>query len=476
VDPATPTVCGTTSVTIAGEGTFTLDTATGIVTYTALSTATSGAKTAISYKITDALNVTVTSTLTPSIIPKPTARPDTSIGVMEKMQTLSPVGNDAPGATAYPLNATTVLLCGTTETAPACTKTSVTVAGEGTYVVKANGTVQFTPESSYSGTATPMPYSIRDSLGQVAHSTLNPVVVPPPAPITELDTGTAEQGSSVVLSPWSNDNGGVVPSGVTGTVELVPNSIRLCGPTDTAPNCTRTSLTTDDGTYTVNTTSGQVTFVHRTGFLGTVTQPVTYQIANNWTGLSGIGVTTNILIPTIVPPAPPSPAPAPPAPTEQPVANPWAVEDVSRDSWDTNQIISVFANDEFLGSSAMMSTLRICANMVTTQGAGAVAHGCDQMSLTVPGEGTYTVNMDGTVTFDPLSTFHGTATPIRYQAVDALGRYVNSTITPTVEAPPVVITVSNELPATGENLLAEFTVFLLLAAFGVGLRRRFRNA
>jgi CshA-type fibril repeat protein len=476
VDPATPTVCGTTSVTIAGEGTFTLDTATGIVTYTALSTATSGAKTAISYKITDALNVTVTSTLTPSIIPKPTARPDTSIGVMEKMQTLSPVGNDAPGATAYPLNATTVLLCGTTETAPACTKTSVTVAGEGTYVVKANGTVQFTPESSYSGTATPMPYSIRDSLGQVAHSTLNPVVVPPPAPITELDTGTAEQGSSVVLSPWSNDNGGVVPSGVTGTVELVPNSIRLCGPTDTAPNCTRTSLTTDDGTYTVNTTSGQVTFVHRTGFLGTVTQPVTYQIANNWTGLSGIGVTTNILIPTIVPPAPPSPAPAPPAPTEQPVANPWAVEDVSRDSWDTNQIISVFANDEFLGSSAMMSTLRICANMVTTQGAGAVAHGCDQMSLTVPGEGTYTVNMDGTVTFDPLSTFHGTATPIRYQAVDALGRYVNSTITPTVEAPTVVITVSNELPATGENLLAEFTVFLLLAAFGVGLRRRFRNA
>jgi len=47
---------------------------------------------------------------------------------------------------------------------------------------------------------------------------------------------------------------------------------------------------------------------------------------------------------------------------------------------------------------------------------------------------------------------------------------------PTVEAPPVVITVSNELPATGENLLAEITAFLLLAGCGVGLRRRFRNA
>ena len=475
VDPAT-NVCGTTSVTIAGEGTFTLDTATGIVTYTALSTATSGTKTAISYKITDALNVTVTSTLTPSIIPKPTARPDTSIGVMEKMQTLSPVGNDSPGAITYPLDATTVLLCGATETAPACTKTTVTVAGEGTYVVKANGTVQFTPESSYFGTATPMPYSVRDSLGQVAHSTLNPKVVPPPAPITELDTGTAEQGSSVVLSPWSNDNGGVVPSGVTGTVELVPNSIRLCGPTDTAPNCTRTSLTTDDGTYTVNTTSGQVTFVHRTGFLGTVTQPVTYQIANNWTGLSGIGITTNILIPTIIPPAPPAPAPTP---APEPVAvleDPHAVVDVSVGAWDVNQVISVFSNDVFPGSDASLVSIKLCETLDGQMATGSVSQGCTETTLTVPGEGTYTVNSDGTVTFDPLPSFHGTATPIRYQAVDKLGRFVNSTITPTVEAPPVIISVSNELPATGENLLAEITAFLLLAVCGLGLRRRFKNA
>jgi CshA-type fibril repeat protein len=479
VDPAT-TVCGTTSVTIAGEGTFTLDTTTGIVTYTALSTATSGTKTAISYKITDALNVTVTSTLTPSIIPKPTARPDTSIGVMEKMQTLSPVGNDSPGATTYPLSATTVLLCGATETAPGCTKTTVTVVGEGTYVVKANGTVQFTPESSYFGTATPMPYSVRDSLGQVAHSTLNPKVVPPPAPITELDTGTAEQGSSVVLSPWSNDNGGVVPSGVTGTVELVPNSIRLCGPTDTAPNCTRTSLTTDDGTYTVDTTTGKVTFVHRTGFLGTVTQPVTYQIANDWTGLSGIGITTNILIPTIIPPAPPAPAPTPtPAPAPAPVPvleDPHAVVDVSTGAWDTNQIISIFTNDVFPGSEASLVSIKLCATLEGQMATGSVSQGCAETTLTISGEGTYTVNADGTVTFDPLPSFRGTATPIRYQAVDALGRFVNSTITPTVEAPPVVITVSNELPATGENLLAEITAFLLLAGCGVGLRRRFRNA
>jgi CshA-type fibril repeat protein len=477
VDPAT-TLCGTSAVTIANEGTFTLNPTTGVVTYTALSTATSGPKTAISYKITDALNVTVTSTLTPSIIPKPTARPDTSIGVMEQTQTLSPAGNDSPGVSTYPLDATTVLLCESPEIAPSCTKTTVTVTGQGTYVVNANGLVSFTPVPGYSGTATPMPYILRDSLGQVAHSTLNPIVLNQIAPITELDEGTAEQGSAVVLAPWSNDNGGEIPATDTGTVELVPESIRLCGLAQTAPTCTETELVTDDGTYTVDTTTGKVTFVHRAGFMGTVTQPVTYQIEGNWTVTSGTtpvtgnGITTNILIPTIIPPAPPAPAPAPAAPA----ADPWAVDDVSSGSWDTNHIISVFANDEFLGSSAMMPTLRICADVVTQQGAGPVAHGCDQMSLTVEGEGTYTVNEDGTVTFDPLPSFHGTATPIRYQATDLMGRIVNSFITPTVEAPPVLISVENELPATGNDVITPLFIMVLLLMAGLGLRSNDHNS
>jgi CshA-type fibril repeat protein len=464
VDPAT-TLCGTTAVTIANEGTFTLNPTTGVVTYTALSTATSGAKTAISYKITDALNVTVTSTLTPSIIPKPTARPDTSRGVMEQTQTLSPVGNDSPGVTTYPLDPKTVLLCGATETAPTCTQTTVTVAGEGTYVVQANGTVKFTPETTYYGTAAPVRYIVKDSLGQVATSTLTPTVVPPPAPVTELDTGIAEQGSTVVLSPWSNDHGGVVPAGVSGTVELVRNSIRLCGATDSSPTCALTALTTDDGTYTVNTTTGQVVFVHRQGFMGTVTQPVTYQIANNWTGLSGIGITTNILIPTIIPPAPPSPS----------VADPYAVDDVSRDAWDVNQIIAVFTNDVFPGSEASFTSLRLCANTVRSLATGNVEGACNETTLVVAGEGTYTVNPDGTVTFDPLSTFQGTATPIRYQAIDNLGRFVNSTITPTVDAPPVVITVKNELPATGQNPIREIVAAMMLLVAGMVLRRRSVN-
>jgi hypothetical protein len=62
-----------------------------------------------------------------------------------------------------------------------------------------------------------------------------------------------------------------------------------------------------------------------------------------------------------------------------------------------------------------------------------------QTSVTVPGEGTYTVNPDGTVTFNPLPTFVGqVATPVTYQAKDALDRFVDeTTITPTILPPPL---------------------------------------
>jgi uncharacterized protein (DUF2141 family) len=67
------------------------------------------------------------------------------------------------------------------------------------------------------------------------------------------------------------------------------------------PACTLTKLTTKDGTYTVDTKTGKVTFVHKKGFFGTVTQPVTYQIATNWVGPFGNAHATSQIIPTIIP-------------------------------------------------------------------------------------------------------------------------------------------------------------------------------
>jgi LPXTG-motif cell wall-anchored protein len=209
----------------------------------------------------------------------------------------------------------------------------VTISGEGTYTVNVDGTILFEPELGYVSVSyvnnvetngiTSVPYTVLDSLGQKTASTLTPRVVPPPAPITQVDTGTATQGSVVELSPWLNDDPGVIPAGLSGTVELVPTSIRLCRPTDTPPQCSETSLQTSDGDYTVDVTTGRVTFVHTSGFVGTVTEPVTYIIANDWTGASGIGITTNFLIPTITAPTPPpTTAPRTPPPLSAPPSTP----------------------------------------------------------------------------------------------------------------------------------------------------------
>jgi CshA-type fibril repeat protein len=325
--PGTTTCAGSTVVsgntysivTVAGEGTYTLNLASGVVTFAAAANATPGQKTPITYRITDANGLKATSTLTPIIPPPPAASPDSSQGVKNSVQTLMPLNNDTPGSSIHsPFVASSLKLCDPAtnppETTPNCTKTTVTITGQGTYVVNANGTVTFTPVTDYVSVnyqsaqgpvvavpITPVHYTVLDTLGQKAASTLTPKVVPPPAPITSVDTGTAEQGSVVELSPWTNDSPGVNPGGENKPDPiLVPTSIRLCGPTDTAPSCTKTVLTTVDGNYVVDTSTGKVTFTHIEGFEGTVAEPVTYIIANNWTGFSGTGISTNVLIPTII--------------------------------------------------------------------------------------------------------------------------------------------------------------------------------
>ncbi|MGF1574532.1 MAG: Ig-like domain-containing protein, partial [Cyanophyceae cyanobacterium] len=74
-----------------------------------------------------------------------------------------------------------------------------------------------------------------------------------------------------------------------------------------------------------------------------------------------------------------------------------------------------------------------------------------QDTFTVAGEGTYTVNAAGVVTFTPLATFTGVATPISYTVDDEEGNTSNiATITVTVDAaaPP---TTQNDTATTPAN-------------------------
>jgi CshA-type fibril repeat protein len=294
VNPST-TVCGT-SVAISGEGTWTIDQTTGIATFTALSTITVGTKTPVTYKVTDALGQTATSTLTPIVPSPPVVTNDEKSGERDVNQTFSPFANDT-FATNSPVVLSSLKLCGSGETPGGCTRTILVVASEGTYTVNTDGTITFDPLPTFSGTASPVIYQASDLAGNVIHATITATVNASPIPEPKNDEAVGNKGSSIEFSPWLNDAPGTAANNEKVTID--PKSIRLCGSGEVIPNCSQTSLTTADGKYTVDIKTGKVKFVPRSGLTGTVTQPVTYQIANDWKGGSGPGVASGQLIATI---------------------------------------------------------------------------------------------------------------------------------------------------------------------------------
>jgi CshA-type fibril repeat protein len=310
--------CVATTVDVTNVGTYSLMNSTvtfipctSVITVNCTTgTAFTGTPTALGYQVSDSLNRVVNSTYTPTVVPPPTASGDGSQGVKGQPQTIALITNDVPGDGVAPLDPTTIRLCDSSETAPNCTLQTLTISGEGTYTINPSGTVTFTPDRDFVGSSTPQRYVVADILGQVTDATIQPNVVPPPAPITADDSEIGPADTPMTIDPLANDSAGTLPAGLSGEVNLVRSSLRLCDRSELAPNCTATQLTTADGTYTVDTATGFVTFTPRNGFTGQVTQPVTYQIANDWTGPSGVGIATAVITPIIDPAAPPAPLPA----------------------------------------------------------------------------------------------------------------------------------------------------------------------
>ena len=446
-------------VTIAGEGTFTLDPSTGIVAYTADANATVGTKTSISYLVTDVVGQTATSTLTPVIPAGPSASPDYSRGEQGATQFISLLGNDRPGAVAADLNPASVFLCSSTQASPNCTATTVTVPGEGTYTVSNLGTIMFVPDPGFVGTATPINYQVSDNLNQTATSSIHVVVIPPPSPIATPDTGSASFNHSVTLQPWINDAPGTKGSGLTEpNPNIVPSSIRLCDVGQNVPHCTATSVTTDDGTYVLNPTTGVVVFTPIDGFVGTVTSPVTYQIRNDWTGASGPGTSTSLLIPTIMPPGAPA-----------------ATVDITTTKPGIAVIINPMDND--IPGYAVLdpTTVRLCSTV-------ELAPNCTQTTVT-NADGTYTVDTStGLVTFMPAIGFTGQAS-IPYRIADLRGMVTNSNIIITVKdvvvpvvhkkkAPKVVHQPLAKTGYEGPSPLALAVLMLIGFALVIGRRKR----
>ncbi|MDU4468642.1 MAG: LPXTG cell wall anchor domain-containing protein, partial [Streptococcus mitis] len=159
---------GSTTKVIPGEGTYTV-TPDGTVTFTPEKTFT-GKGTGVTVKRVDKNGTPVTAKYTPTVTPvSPTAEPVTSIGNKGQTQTGKPVFTE--GDNRVPMN----------DKVPATFEdgsTTKTIPGVGTYTVAADGTVTFTPDPEFTGTAPAVTVVREDVNGTKAQATYTPTVRP----------------------------------------------------------------------------------------------------------------------------------------------------------------------------------------------------------------------------------------------------------------------------------------------------------
>ena len=110
------------------------------------------------------------------------ATPDTSTGVQGAKQVYNVLDNDrpSPGASFVLGSLTLGLAPGhVLGTSVSEDKKTVTAPNEGVYVAGDNGTITFTPEPDFVGSAVGVVYSIRDTAGKTISSVYAPTVTGP---------------------------------------------------------------------------------------------------------------------------------------------------------------------------------------------------------------------------------------------------------------------------------------------------------
>jgi LPXTG-motif cell wall-anchored protein len=233
LDPTTVKLCGLeeispnctqTTVDVPGVGTYSVS-SSGVMTFVPDPDFT-GAASPLAYTVLDTKNRKVASTYTASVAALPTAKPDTTKGAQGEPQSINVITNgdgtgDAAG-TGATLVPSSVRLCAPVTPAiasrpltssnrvrssstecPIGPGGSVVIPGEGTYTVSSSGVITFTPLPDFTGTATPITYSVTDSLGQTVTSTYTPTITPDAPPVTPEPT---PEGSGTSLPRTGADN------------------------------------------------------------------------------------------------------------------------------------------------------------------------------------------------------------------------------------------------------------------------------
>ncbi|MFS8949810.1 CshA/CshB family fibrillar adhesin-related protein [Streptococcus australis] len=462
-------------------GTFTVDKATGVVTFTPTDKTYSGEVIAVKVQAKDANGTPAETTYTPKITPVvPTAEDVTSKDKQGQTQTGKPKFTE--GDPVVPMDDDT----------PATFEdgsTTKTIPGEGTYTVAPDGSVTFVPEKSFTGTGTGVTVKRVDKNGTPVTAKYTPTVTPV-TPTVEEVTSIDKQGQTQTGKPKFTEGDPVVPMD-----DDTPATFEDGSTTKTIPG---------EGTYTV-APDGSVTFVPEKSFTGTGTGVTVKRVDKNGTPVTGKYTPT---VTPVTPTASPAESVAPQGVVQtgtvtftegDPVApidkdtitlldeNGQPAASVDAKSPD-GKVIGTFTVDKATGVVTFTPTDKTYSGDVvavkvqakdangtpaettytpkitpvvptaedvtskdkqgqTQTGKPKFTEGNPNIPMdddtpatfedgsttkTIPGEGTYTVAPDGTVTFVPEKSFTGTGTGVTVKRVDKNGTPVTAKYTPTV--------------------------------------------
>ena len=359
---------GSKEKVIPGEGTYTVA-PDGTVTFTPEKTFT-GKGTGVTVKRVDKNGTPVTAKYTPNVTPvTPTADPAETTDIQGKEQNGKPTFT--PGNPDVPMD----------DEVPATfedgSKEKV-IPGEGAYTVAPDGTVTFTPEKTFTGKGTGVTVKRVDKNGTPVTAKYTPTVTPvtPTAdPAETTDIQGKEQNGKPTFTPGNPD----VPMD-----DEVPATFE---------DGSKEKVIPGEGTYTV-APDGTVTFTPEKTFTGTGTGVTVKRVDKNGTPV------TAKYTPTVTPVTPEGT----PAESEGPKGQPQT------------------GTPEFKPGNPNVpidETVKPTFDDGTTE-------------KKVPGEGTYTIDENGKVTFTPEPNFVGKATGVTVKRVDKNGTPVTATYTPTV--------------------------------------------
>ena len=359
---------GSTTKTIPGEGTYTVA-PDGTVTFTPEKTFTGTAK-GVTVKRVDKNGTPVTAKYTPTVTPvTPTAEPVETTDIQGKEQNGKP--EFKPGNPEVPMDDE---VAGTFEDG----STTKTIPGEGTYTVAPDGTVTFTPEKTFTGKGTGVTVKRVDKNGTPVTAKYTPTVTPvtPTAdPVETTDIQGKEQTGKPTFKPGNPE----VPMD-----DEVPATFEDGSTEKVIPG---------EGTYTVKP-DGTVTFTPEKTFTGTAKGVTVKRVDKNGTPV------TAKYTPTVTP--------------VTPTAEPAETTDIQGKE-QTGKPTFTPGNPEVPMDDEVPATFE---------------DGSTEKK--VPGEGTYTVAPDGTVTFTPEKNFTGVGTGVTVKRVDKNGTPVTAKYTPTV--------------------------------------------